>query len=280
MSQNGQGARDARDPQGAGRPTVVVTGGAGHIGTYLRTVDGGLAAHGWQLHLVDATPADDLAPGERFTAVDLTTPEADARLEAAMAGADAVVHLAAIPSEDDFWAIRQANIDGTFRVFDAARRAGVRRVVFASSNHAVGFYPAGDPAPVDGPVRPDGYYGLSKAFGEALGSLYADKYGLEVVSLRIGACFGRPGDERGLAIWLSPGDAVRLVAAALSGPVDGHTVVYGISANTRAWWDLGAARALGYDPQDDSEAYAEEAGPAAEPAGLVGGPFALEHHPA
>jgi uronate dehydrogenase len=237
-------------------PTVVLTGAAGRIGTYLRREDGGLARRGWRLRLLDARGPDDVTPDETVATVDLSDEESRDALDEAMSGADGVVHLAGIPSEDTWTRVRRANIDGTYRVLEAARRSGVRRVVLASSNHAVGFLPTGTVARPDAAPRPDSYYGVSKAAMEALGSLYADKYGLEVVSLRIGLCAERPRTTFDLGIWLSPADSVRLVDAALRGPVDGPTVAYGTSANTRAWWDLSTARALGYRPEDDAEAFA------------------------
>ncbi|UNX53448.1 NAD(P)-dependent oxidoreductase [Georgenia sp. TF02-10] len=252
------------------RRTVVVSGAGGRIGGYLRRADGGLAARGWRLHLLDAAAPADLGADEPFTQADISVEESTEVLAAAMAGADAVVHLAGIPSEDAWTRIRRTNIDGTYRVLEAARRTGVRRVVLASSNHAVGFYPTGEVARTDRPVRPDSYYGVSKAAMEALGSLYADRYGLEVVSLRIGLCADRPATTFDLGIWLSPGDAVRLVDAALRGPVDGPVVAYGISANTRAWWDLSTARALGYAPEDDAERLADEVEEYAGPDGVLG----------
>jgi uronate dehydrogenase len=194
---------------------------------------------------------------EAITA-DLRDPEA---LATAMDGVDAVVHLAGIPQEASFPDILAANIDGSYRLYEAARVAGVRRVVYASSNHAVGFTERpvdGGTLPVETPQRPDTYYGLSKCFGENLASLYADRHGIETVSLRIGSCEAEPSTVRHLATWLSPGDCARLVHAALTAPLAGHTVVYGISANTRAWWDLAPARALGYQPQDDAEVFAAE----------------------
>lgn len=251
--------------------TVVVTGAAGRIGGYLRSADGGLARRGWQLHLVDVDEPEGVSDAERFTSVDISDEESLEELARAMTGAAAVVHLAGIPTEDTWTRIRRANIDGTYRVLEAARRAGVRRVVLASSNHAVGYYPTGQEASADRPPRPDSYYGVSKAAGEALGSLYADRYGLEVVSLRIGLCADRPRTTFDLATWLSPADAVHLVDAGLRGPVDGPTVVYGISANTRAWWDLDGARRLGYEPEDDAERFADDVAPYEGPAGVLGG---------
>ncbi|WP_035845046.1 NAD-dependent epimerase/dehydratase family protein [Kitasatospora azatica] len=230
--------------------TVLLTGAAGGVGTILRTE---LPSYGYRLRNFDRAPV----PGdpEAITA-DLLDSEA---LAAAMAGVDAVVHLAGIPLEAEFADLLAANIDGTYRVYEAARAAGVRRVVYASSNHAVGFTERPEPGelvPVETELRPDTYYGLSKCFGENLASLYADRHGIDTVSIRIGSCFEHPETVRQLATWLSPGDCGRLVHAALSAPVSGHRVVYGISANTRAWWDLAPARALGYQPQDDAEVFA------------------------
>jgi uronate dehydrogenase len=145
-------------------------------------------------------------------------------------------------------------------VLEAARRAGVPRVVLASSNHAVGFTPrpaSGSLTEADARPRPDTYYGVSKVAMEALGSLYADRYGLDVVCLRIGSALPEPRTPRHLSTWLSPADTVALVDAALTTPSPGFAVVWGVSANTRGWWDLTAARALGYEPVDDAEVYAE-----------------------
>jgi uronate dehydrogenase len=238
---------------GAGRP-VLVTGAGGRIG---RVVCPGLHARGWRVRGLDRAPlvgVDGLAePGIEADIEDAT------ELERAVAGMDAVVHLAGIATEAPFAEILAANIDGTYRVFEAARRAEVRRIVFASSNHTVGF----TPRPVDiltpeVPPRPDTYYGVSKVFGEALGRLYADRYGMAVVCLRIGSFADHPTTPRELSTWLSPSDAVRLVHAALTAPHIDFAVVYGISANTRGWWDLDSARALGYRPTDDAEDYAAE----------------------
>jgi uronate dehydrogenase len=173
-----------------------------------------------------------------------------------MAGMDGIVHLAGIASEAPFEDILSVNIEGTWRVLETARRAGVVRVVYASSNHAVGFTPRVPMVGIDIPPRPDTYYGLSKVFGEALGRLYTDRYGVSVACLRIGSCTDRPTTRRMLSRWLSPGDAVRLVHACLTSPKLGYALVYGISDNTRAWWDLGPARALGYEPHDDAEEFA------------------------
>ncbi|MFM9592354.1 NAD-dependent epimerase/dehydratase family protein [Streptomyces scabiei] len=233
--------------------TVLLTGAAGGLGTLMRDL---LPGHGYELRLLDLLPVDG-AP-DAITA-DLADREA---LREAVRGVDAIIHLAGISLEASFEKILAANIEGTYNLYEAARAEGVPRIVFASSNHAVGFTPrplGEDPLiPVDTPHRPDTFYGLSKSFGEDLAQLYWDKYGLETVSVRIGSCFPEPTSVRMLSLWMSPADGARLFHAALTAEHVGHTVVYGSSANTRLWWDLSTARALGYDPQDDSEPYAEK----------------------
>ncbi|MFR9798563.1 NAD-dependent epimerase/dehydratase family protein [Streptomyces sp. MS06] len=233
--------------------TVLLTGAAGGLGTLMREL---LPGHGYDLRLLDVRPVEG-AP-DALTA-DLADPGA---LREAVRGVDAVIHLAGISLEAPFEKILTSNIRGTYHLYEAARAEGVGRIVFASSNHAVGFTPrprGGDPLlPVTVPHRPDTFYGLSKAFGEDLAQFYWDKHGLETVSVRIGSCFPRPTRVRQLSLWLSPADCARLLHAALTAEGVGHTVVYGSSANTRLCWDLGPARALGYDPQDDSEPYAAE----------------------
>jgi uronate dehydrogenase len=156
-------------------------------------------------------------------------------------------------------------------VFEGARRGGASRIVFASSNHAAGFYPVEQTLSGREAPRPDTLYGVTKAYGEALGSLYADKFGLQVICIRIGSFAERPRQVRELATWLSYGDAVRLFAACLSAPPVGFRVVYGASGNTRLGWDLSPARELGYEPQDDAERYAGEVGGEAQP--LHGGSY-------
>ena len=176
----------------------------------------------------------------------------------AIAGCDACVHLAGIPVEAPFNEILHTNIRGTWSIFEAARLEGCERIVFASSNHVTGFYPTTSRIGPEDPVRPDSYYGASKVFGETLGRMYHDKFGLRVACIRIGSALPRPLDERHLSTWISPGDLNRLVKACLLSPDLGFAIVYGASANRRGWWDLESARRLGYQPQDDSEKYAAE----------------------
>jgi uronate dehydrogenase len=260
--------------------TVLVTGAAGRIGTVLR---GGLPERGWALRCLDVVPIVETRPGEEQVVADVTDLAA---MEDAVQGVDAVVHLAGISGESTWPAISRSQIEGTYATIEAARRAGVQRVVLASSNHATGYTPRPASGPLreaDAPPRPDTYYGVAKVAMEALGSLYVDRYGMDVVCLRIGSAFPEPTTLRQLATWLSPADTVSLVDAALRAPDPGFAVVWGVSANTRNWWDLTAARALGYEPQDDAEVYAEalievhgEPDPADPVHVRVGGEYTLE----
>jgi uronate dehydrogenase len=231
---------------------VLVTGAAGRIGRVLMT---GLAGCGHEVRGLDHVAAD--APwADRLVVADLATD--DAALDDAVAGVDAVVHLAAIAAETDFATALASHVGLAHRVLEAMRRHGVGRLVYASSNHAVGFTPRQPMVPIGTRMRPDTFYGLGKVAGEGLCSLYHDRHGIEAACLRIGSFRERPTTRRHLSTWLSHGDAVRLVDACLRAPDLGYAVVYGISANTRAWWDLTSARALGYEPADDAEAWAAE----------------------
>lgn len=230
--------------------TILLTGAAGSIGTALRERLPGL---GWTVRSFDRVAVDGDAA--RAMVGDVTNP---ADLDAAMAGVSAVVHLAGQPTEAPWPVIREANIEGTFQVFDAARRHGVQRVVYASSNHAVGFTPVRPDLPADSPPRPDTLYGVSKVFGEALGRYYADRYGMQVACLRIGTFAPRPPDRRSLSTWLSPDDCARLVDACLHAPELTFALVWGVSANSRRTWSLQEATRLGYRPRDDAETYRDE----------------------
>ena len=221
--------------------------------------------------LVDRQPIE-AGTGEEVHVCDVADPDT---IRAAMRGADACVHLAGIAGEAAFPDILRTNIQGAWAVYDAARREDVQRVVFASSNHATGMYPVGAHVTSESAPRPDTYYGASKAFGEALGRMYHDKFGLRVACLRIGTVTDadRPENPRHLSTWLSHADCVRLVRACLTAPQLDFAILYGASANTRGWWDLEPGRTLGYEPRDDAERYAAEVGDA--PVGeFQGGPFA------
>ena len=235
---------------------IVFTGAAGGIGTMIRPL---LAPLYPGLVLSDKTAPKNLLPGETFVAADLTKPD---EVAAAVKGADSVIHLGGFSVEGPWDAILQANIIGCYNLFEAARQAGVKRVVFASSNHAVGFYPRRRKIGTDLTVRPDSRYGVSKAFGEALGALYSDKHGMIVTCLRIGNVGPRPLDARRLSIWIR------------------FDIVYGASDNAASWWDNSRARQLGYRPTGKAEdhraqAEAEQAKIGPDPVGdlFQGGTF-------
>ncbi len=234
-------------------PTILVTGAAGQIGTMLRAR---LARPGRTLRLLDVAP---LTAGSAEEAVRASVTDLAAMTDAC-AGAAAVIHLGGLAGEAPWDRICEINIHGAYVVFEAARRAGVSRVVFASSNHAVGFIPASDlPAPDYAFPAPDTYYGVSKAAGEALAALYHHRYGMDTICLRILTCAERPLTQRSLSTWLSPDDAGRLFEACLAVDKPGFRVAYGVSANTRGGWvSLAEARALGYEPRDDAERFAAE----------------------
>jgi uronate dehydrogenase len=233
---------------------ILITGGSGQIGTMLRTR---LARPGRTLRLLDTSPpADPARPGEEVIVASITDAAAMAQ---ACAGVDAVIHLAGVSGEAPWDRILATNIQGTYTVFEAARRAGVPRVIFASSNHAVGFVPrSAFPVPDYAFPAPDTYYGVSKVTGEALAAQYHYRYGMDTICLRILSCFERPLNVRMLSTWLSPDDAGRLFEACLTAESPGFRVAFGASANTRGVVSLAEARALGYEPKDDAEAYAAE----------------------
>ncbi len=249
---------------------VLITGAAGQIGRTLRT---GLQGRYALLRLTDRAPLAPASAGEECIAADLGDLTS---LVDMMRGIDCVVHLAACsiePAENPWDQVLPANIVGAYNVFEAARRAGVKRVVFASSHHAIGFYRRERVLPASVAPRPDSFYGVSKVLGEALGRLYADKYGLSVVSVRIGAFREVPTDRRHLAVWISPRDMTELVRCAIEAPPLRYCVVYGVSNNTRAFWDNREAAVLGYAPQDNAEDFAERILANAEPEEEAALPF-------
>jgi uronate dehydrogenase len=250
---------------------VLLTGAAGGIGSRLRAP---LREAVDELRLSDIAPLEAEADNETVHPADL----ADfAAVRAAADGVDAVVHLGGVPEEAPFEELAPANLVGCYHAYEAARLGGAERFVFASSNHATGFYPAEHRLVGNEPVRPDSLYGVSKVYGEALGRLYHDKFGMRVACLRIGSFQERPRDPRMLATWLSVPDAARLVLACLTSPELQFQVLYGVSANTRSWWAAAPGRRLGYEPQDDAEAFAEEL--PGEVEGPQGGEFAArERH--
>ncbi len=251
---------------------ILVTGAAGEIG---RVLTRGLNRNGHQvvgLDLVEAPEGLDV----RWHVADCTDPGRVAEV-LDTDPVDAVVHLAGIPEEASLPDSLTSHAVTTAALLDAMVARGVGRMVYASSNHAVGMTPRSESVGIDVRPRPDTFYGVGKVAAEAVLSLYADRHGIDAVSCRIGSFLERPQTRRNLATWLSHDDCVRMVEAALTAPAPGFAVLYGISANTRAWWDLEPGRRLGYEPLDDAEAWAgelPERGADEAEAARVGGPFA------
>jgi hypothetical protein len=232
---------------------ILITGAAGQIGTMLRPR---LATPGRTLRLLDTEPLE-AGTGEETVRASITDLAA---MTAACRNVQTIIHLAAISTEVEWEQILETNIHGTYTVFEAARRSQVNRVIYASSNHTVGFYPAESfPVPEHTFPAPDSLYGVSKVTGEALAALYHHRHRMDVVCVRILSCRQKPEDARQLSTWLSPDDAGRLFEACLAARAPGFRVAYGVSANTRGGWvSLDGARALGYHPRDDAEEHAEE----------------------
>ena len=241
---------------------VLLTGAAGSIGTFLRRELAGVYD---ELILADIQPISDLGPGETYLPLDIT--DADAFTQAC-AGVDGILHFAGQAGENTWEDIRAKNTDGVYNLFEAARIQGAKRVCFATSNHAVGYYRRDERISVDRKVLPDSRYGVSKAFGEALGAMYAMKHGLGVFMMRIGNVSETPVDRRRLSIWISPRDMAQLCRVGLEHPDIGYEIVFGVSDNVRSFYDNSNAYRLGYKPADSSEDYAEDvlaAEPEADP---------------
>ncbi len=249
---------------------VLITGAAGIVGALMRPR---LARPGRVLRLLDLAPLEPAGPDEEIITGSVTDPHV---MAAACCGVDALIHLGGISREDGWERIVEVNIDGTHTVLEAARGAGISRVVLASSNHSVGFRTIGEAGPAglpsDSSPRPDTYYGVSKAAVEALGSLYHSRFGMDVTCLRLGSCFERPADVRQLSIWLSPDDCARLLEACLATEKPDYRVLWGVSANTRGVVSLREAELIGYRSHDDAERYAAEVSPGELPQ-FLGGAF-------
>lgn len=253
---------------------LVLTGAAGRLGSYLREP---LAAMCDELLSTDiAEDIGTLYPNETFVQADLAEMS---QIEPLLEGAEMVIHFGAVVDEAPFEELLGPNFIGAYNIWEAARRHGLRRVVYSSSIHAVGMYPKTEFIGTDVPLRPDGYYGLAKCFAENLGQMYWDKVGLEAVCLRILSA-AQVSNTRALGSWLSYDDLIHLVTRAIDTPTTGFSVVYGVSNNDRSPVDNSSASFLGYRPKDNAEQFAEkilaEADPA-DPHDLAqtchGGPF-------
>jgi uronate dehydrogenase len=230
--------------------TIVITGAGGVVGRAIRP----LLRQTWLLRLLDRVAIEDVEEGEEAVLGDIAD---TAKLVEVLQGASAVIHLAGCTTEAEMLEQIADNVQGAWNVFEAARAAGVERVVFTSSHHVVGHYPRHRRIGSDALLRPDSRYGLTKAFGEQVGAFYADRYGLRVLVIRIGYLGDRPIDRRRLAVWTSPRDLTQLIAIGLNHPTLRYSVVYGVSNNARSYFDNVAARRLGYLPQDSADDHTE-----------------------
>jgi uronate dehydrogenase len=254
---------------------LLLTGAAGGIGQAIRHRVAEFARHVRISDLPGVLPAD-AAPHEEIVPCDLADRHS---VDTLARDCDAIIHLGGVSVERPFEEILEANIKGVFNLYEAARRQGVKRIVFASSNHVTGFYRQDERIDATARKRPDGYYGLSKSFGEDTAQMYFDRYGIETVSIRIGSVFPEAKDRRMMASWMSYDDFHDLLRRSLFTPDVGHTIVFGMSANAHTWWDNRCAAHLGFVPRDSSEQFREkiEATPAPPPtdpvAVLQGGVF-------
>ncbi len=231
---------------------ILLTGAAGALGTMLR---GELPRLCSTLRISDREDMGDPAPSEEAVRCDLADRDAAAALTRDV---DMIVHMGGIGLEDRFDTILHSNILGFYNLFEQARKNGVKRIVWGSSNHAIGFYPRTQTIDASVTPKPDTLYGVSKVFGEGLAQFYFDKFGMETVSIRIGSCFPEPVDRRMLGTWLSYRDLTQIVEKALSAPKTGHLIIYGASDNDEKLWDNRMASSIGYRPRDNAETFRDK----------------------
>jgi uronate dehydrogenase len=224
-----------------------------HVTSSIRQVKEGAMAAGPGLDVLGIMRETKIGPAARYVARMLA--EDSPAVERLVDGCDGIVHLGGRSVEDTWEVIRSANIDGMFNLYEAARKTSKPRIVFASSNHAIGYHRQTERLDAEARIRPDGLYGVSKVFGEAIASMYHDKFGIETACVRIGSCFPEPRNQRMMATWLSYDDFVRLIERVFAVPVLGCPIIYGASDNDVSWWDNGKTGYLGWRPQDNSEAF-------------------------
>jgi uronate dehydrogenase len=228
---------------------VLLTGASGNLGRQIAATLGGL---GWTLRLTDIAPFPDPIPaGSSFTRVDLTNGVDVLRVAE---GCGMILHFGGVSVERPFEEVLGPNIKGLYHIYEAARREGAR-VLFASSNHAIGFHDRSEKLDDDCALLPDGYYGLSKAYGELMGRMYWFKHGVESVNVRIGSSFPEPVDERMLATWLSFADLCRLCERATLAQATGACVIWGASTNARSFWGSDARAEIGWEPLDSADVF-------------------------
>ncbi len=232
---------------------VLLTGAAGMLGTILRD-----NLNGWQsiLRLSDIKNLGKTRDGEEIIKCDLSNID---KVMDLVDGCDYIIHLGGISIEDSFNNILEANIKGAYNIYEAARKKGVKRILFASSNHAIGFHKREDMLDANSPMRPDSIYGLSKCFGENLARYYFDKFGIETASIRIGSSFPKPINRRMLATWLSFDDLTDLVKKIYQIDRLGYAVIYGVSDNKQKWWDNSLTSYIGWKPNDNSQQFENDA---------------------
>nr|WP_312858716.1 NAD(P)-dependent oxidoreductase [Rhizobium sp. G21] len=231
---------------------LLITGAAGGLGHAMRSRLGGLAE---RLRLSDIADLGAAEANEELMPCDLGDAASVMRL---VEGCDGILHLGGVSVEDRFSKILNANIAGVYNLYEAARAHGRPRILFASSNHTIGYYRQDQYLTTTDPMRPDGLYGVSKCFGEALATMYFEKFGQETALVRIGSCFEKPRNHRMLATWMSYGDFQSLIERVFTAPRLGCPIIWGSSNNDRSWWDNSAAAYLGWRPKDNAEDYRAE----------------------
>lgn len=230
---------------------ILMTGAAGGLGKQLRAP---IQAFADIVRLADIADLGPAGPGEEIVQCDLADREA---VLAMCEGVDAILHFGGVSTETPFAPILNANILGMVNLYEAVHKHGIRRVVFASSNHTMGMYRTTDLVDATMPTRPDGYYGVSKVFGESLSRYYWDRFGIETVCIRIGSCFPEPVNRRMLSTWISLDDLVELLRCSLVAPRVGHTITFGVSDNPSQWWDGRHSRHLGFVARDSSAKFGD-----------------------
>ena len=233
-------------------PKLLLTGAAGQLGRELRPR---LKAYCDVLRVSDQNDLGEAAVGEEIQTADLANAS---DMQTLLKDVNAVVHLGGVSTEQPWAPILASNIVGMVNLYEAARLQGTKRIVFASSNHVTGFYRQDEVIDNKMPPKPDGFYGLSKAFGEDVAELYWARWGIETVSIRIGSALSAPKDRRMLSTWISLDDLERLVVSALTAPIVGHTIIFGMSDNQTSWWDNTHAKHIGYRALDSSDVFRHE----------------------
>lgn len=231
---------------------LLITGAAGQLGRVMRKR---LAPLADIIRIADIAALEEAGPNEEVVICDLADRDAMFKM---VEGCDAIVHLGGVSVERPFEEILGGNIIGLYNLYEAARANDHPRIIFASSNHTIGFYPQTQRLTADMPYRPDGLYGVSKCYGESLARMYFEKFGQETALVRIGSCMPEPSNYRMLSSWMSHEDFARMIEAVFRAPILGCPVIWGASANDSNWWDNSHISWLGWKPQDNAETFREK----------------------